>query len=77
MVKESRRLIGKLFHIEKQCINIFQKKSLEACLVVEYRKETSGMQITDEFAATDYGRVVYFLMESANTFSNPLMTLPF
>lgn len=50
MVKESRGLVGKLFCIENQCINIFQKKSPEACLVVKYRKETSGTQIKDEFA---------------------------
>lgn len=48
--KESRGLVGKLFCIEKQHINIFQKKSPEACLVVKYRKETSGTQIKDEFA---------------------------
>lgn len=77
MVKESRRLTGKLFLIEEQCINIFQKQSLEACLVVEYRKETSGTQIKDEFAATEHGRVIYLLMEKANRFSNPLMSLPF
>lgn len=77
MVKESRRLTGKLFLIEKQRINIFQKQSLEACLIVEYRKETSGTQIKDEFAATEHGRVIYLLMEKANKFSNPLMSLPF
>lgn len=67
----SEWLIGKLVPIEKQCINVFQKKSLEAGLVVEYRKETRSRHIKDGIWES------HFLVEKANTFSNPLRTLPF
>lgn len=40
------------------------------------QKETSSTQITDEFVAAEYGRVIYFLTEKANMLSNPLVTLP-
>lgn len=40
------------------------------------QKETSSTQITDEFVAAEYGRVIYFLTEKANTLSNPPVTLP-
>lgn len=71
--EESRRLIRKLFHVEKQCISIFPEEKPWSMFSSGAQKETSSSQIRDEFVAAEYGRVIYFLMEKANTLNNSLV----